>query len=552
MKKKLFFLFACMLVLSLIFGGCGNEQANDERLSVMLDSNVVSLDSAQCTDSASFEVIATCIEGLMQLDGDGVPTPAIAESFDVSADGKQYIFHLRDAKWANGDPVTADDFVFAWRRHCQKADKYAYIMGGTVACVRNADAVIKGADPTILGVSAPDAKTFVVELDAPVSFFPSLMAFPTFFPINEKFYSGLDDGTYGTTPETFLSNGAFVLTEYLPGTANIQLRKNDAYWNAENVQLDAWQYQVVKSSDSALTAFKNGTLDVAGISGSQVAAVKADPDISKNLRSIPSGALSYLSFNQDSKNHHAGALANVNLRLAISNAIDRESLVENFIANGSKATYTAVPIHFAPNAETGEFFAENQQQFAECVSFNVDKARAWLAKAKAELGRDTFELEFIYANDSGNTVVKVVQAIKAQVEENLPGVVLNLQPMPKAEYFDRLTTNSFDLAINSWVPDYNDPMTFLSLWTTSGCEICEHWSNADYDKIIADCTTGTLAADYPTRWQALYDAEKILLEEAVIAPLYTGANSILLSERVDGIEFHVAGVNRIFKSGRMK
>ena len=550
MKK--FLMLLSLMLLSLTTGCAGGSENSAGKLSVMLGSNVVSLDSAKCTDSASFEVIADCIDGLMQLDADGKPIPAISESFDVSADGKTYTFHLRDAKWSNGDPVTADDFVFAWRRHCQKSDKYAYIMGDTVACVKNAQAVTKGADPTTLGVSAPDPKTFVVELEAPVSFFPSLMTFPTFYPINEKFYASLDEGTYGTSPETFLSNGAFVISEYLPGAANIQLKKNDTYWNADAVKLDNWQYQVVTSSDNALTAFKNGTLNVVDIGSSQIENVKKDTDLIKNLHSIPSGSLYYISFNQDAKNQHGGALANVNLRLALSNAIDRESLANNFVANGSKATYSAIPLHFAPNAKTGKYFAENQQQFAEYVGFNVDKARDCLSKAKSELGKDNFELEFIYANDSGNTIVKVAQAVKSQVEENLPGVVLNLQPMPKAEYLARLTTNSFDVAISSWVPDYDDPMTFLTLWTTAGSEISEHWSNAAYDKIIADCTTGALAADYDARWQAMYEAEKILLENAVIAPLYTGANATLISSNVSGIEFHVAGVNRVFKSAIVK
>ena len=543
--KKIF--MTVLLLVTMIFAGCGGDSASDKKLSVMLDSNVVSLDSGQCTDSASFEVIADCIDGLMQLDSNGKPIPAIAENFDVSADGKTYTFHLRDAKWANGDDVTAEDFVFAWRRHCQKAEEYAYIMGETVACVKNADAVIKGADPKTLGVSAPDAKTFVVELDAPVSFFPALMAFPTFYPINEKFYNSLDAGTYGTTPETFLSNGAFVLSQYLPGTANIQLKKNDSYWNADKISVADWQYQIVSSSDNALTAFKNGTLNVVSISGSQVEHVSKEADLAKNLQTIPSGALTYLSFNQDPKNHHAGALANANLRLAISNAIDRESLTNNYVMNGSKATYTAIPIHFAPNAKTGKFFSEDQKQFAEYVGFNVTKAREFLDKAKAELGRDDFELELIYSNDSAGSVVKVVQAIKSQVEENLPGVILNLQPMPKAEYFEKLTTNSYDVAISNWVPDYDDPMTFFTLWTTAGSEICEHWSNADYDKIISDCTTGAFAADYDARWAAMYDAEKILLENAVIAPLYTNANAMLIAANISGIDFHVAGVNRVFK-----
>ena len=552
MKK----IFAIMLIaLTAIFTGCGDESATqnaNSKLKVMLGSNVVSLDSAQATDLVSFEVIADCIDGLMQLDSKGKAIPALAEKIDFSEDGKTFTFHLRDAKWANGDDVTADDFVFAWRRHCQSANEYTYIFGNTVACIKNADAVTKGADPATLGVTAKDSKTLVVELDAPVPFFLSLMAFPTFYPINEKFYNSLETGSYGTSPETFLANGAFMLTDYLPGAANIQLKKNDSYWNAAKISLDGFSYQVVSSSDNALTSFKNGTLNVVSINGNQVQHAYEDADLSKKLKIQPTALLQYLSFNQDAKNHHGGALANKNLRLAISNAIDRESLVNNFVTNGSTATYTAVPINFAPNAETGRFFAEDQKQFADVVSFDVEKARQFLATAKSELGKDNFDLNIIYANDSGDTVIKVAQAIKSQVEENLPGVTITLQPMPKAEYLDRVTSNSYDLCITNWAPDYDDPMTFFTLWTTEGCEIAEHWSNADYDKIIADCTTGALAADYSARWAAMYDAEKILLDNAVIAPLYTNASANLISDNVMGIEFHSVALERVFKNAKVQ
>ena len=219
--------------------------------------------------------------------------------------------------------------------------------------------------------------------------------------------------------------------------------------------------------------------------------------------------------------------------------------------NGAKATYTAVPVEFAPNAITGKFFSEDQNKFADVVSFDVAKAQGFLNKAKQELGKETFELQLIYSNEGGSAA-KVVQAIKSQVEENLPGVTINLQPMPKAEYLSNVTSNSYALALVDWTPDYNDPMTFLTLWTTAGCEIAEHWSNADYDKIIDDCTTGNLAANYDARWNAMYDAEKILLDNAIIAPLYTDANAILISPNVSGIEFHSAGIERVYKNAKVK
>ena len=550
---KTIFKFLLLFSMIMLIAGCTKvEKDSASKLNVMLGSNVVSLDSAQATDNSSFEVIADCIDGLMQLDGEGKPIPALAESFEVSQDGKTYTFHLREAKWSNGESVTAEDFVFAWRRHCQMAQEYAYVFGSTVACVKNADAVIKGAEPKTLGVTAQDDKTLVVELDAPVPFFPALMTFPTFYPINEKFYSGLEAGSYGTSPETFLSNGAFTFTSYIPGAANIQLKKNESYWNAANVSLDGFSYQVVTSSDNALTSFKNGTLNVVNLQGNQAEHAKQDAELSKDLRTFPSGTLTYLSFNQDAKNHHAGALANVNLRLAISNAIDRESLVNNFVMTGAKATYTAVPGDFAPNAESGKFFSEDQKRFSDVISFNVTGARQFLETAKRELGKDSFELDLIYSNDSGDTSAKVVQAIKSLVEENLPGVKIKLQPMPKAEYLNKLTSDNYDLALADWAPDYDDPMTFLTLWTTEGCNIAEHWSNADYDRIIAECTTGSLAADYSARWEALYEAERILLSNAVIAPLYTDANAVLITPSVTGIDFHVAGVRRVFKNAKIK
>ncbi|MCQ2428399.1 MAG: ABC transporter substrate-binding protein, partial [Clostridia bacterium] len=218
MKKLAKVLCLCLtlcMVLPLVLS-CGKSQ--NDYLGVMLSTNVMSLDTNLATDGESFEVIADCIDGLMQMDATGAATYAIAESYDLSDDGKTYTFHLRDAKWSNGDPVTADDFVFAWRRIALLRGEYAYMLD-EIGQIKGAADIISGKtdDTTGLAVTAKDSKTLVVELEVPVSFFPSLMYFPTFFPINEKFYTSLKEGTYGTSPATFLSNGAFILENYVPG-----------------------------------------------------------------------------------------------------------------------------------------------------------------------------------------------------------------------------------------------------------------------------------------------------------------------------------------------
>ena len=548
--KKLF----CMLLALVMLASCAVSAVAEEKyLGVMLSTNVMSLDTNLATDGESFEVIADCIDGLMQMDADGAAIPAIAESYDLSDDGTVYTFHLRDAKWSNGAAVTAKDFEFAWKRIAKEAGEYAYLLDTSVGCVKNADAIIyEGADPDTLGVKAIDDKTFEVTLEVPVSFFPSLMYFPTFYPINEEFYNGLEEGTYGTSPETFLCNGAFVLEDYTPGTATLSVKKNADYWDADRVKLDGIKYQVVGSSDNALTAYRTGALDLVTISGNQVAAAQKDASLSQSLKVTGAGYMWYLSFSQTEKNAQNGKLANANLRLAITNAIDRDNLVDNYVMDGSLATYTAVPPQFAASSTTGEDFSADQDAFLDYVGYDPEKALEYFEAAKAELGVDSFEFTMIYGNNEGDEVAKVAQAIKEDVEDALPGLVINLQPMTKAERLDKMQNDNYDVALTRWGPDYADPMTYLGMWITDNSNNYGFWSNAEYDQLIKDCTTGAYITDYDARWAALFEAETLVMQEAVIAPLYTKANANLIASGVEGVEFHPVALNRVYKNATIE
>jgi len=529
-------------------GGSSEKAAAPKYLGVMLSTNVMSLDCNLATDGDSFEVIADCIDGLTQMDPDGAAIPALAESWDVSEDGLTWTFHLRDAKWSNGDPVTANDFVFAWKYAVLNNVEYGYMFDSSVGCVKNADAIMyDGGDVDTLGVTAVDEKTLAVELEAPVSFFDSLMYFPTFYPINEAFYTGLAEGTYGTSGDTFLSCGAYILEDYTPGAASFTLVKNPDYWDAANVAIEGLKYQVVGSSDNALTAFKSGTLDLVTISGSQVPAAQADADLSSKIKVTGAGYMWYLSFSQTAKNAN-GYLANANLRLAFTNAIDRESLVDNYVMDGSLPTYTCVPPQFAASATTGEDFSADQNMFADVCSYDVAKAQEYLAAAKAELGVDTFNFTIIYGNNEGDEVQKVAQAIKEQVEANLPGVTVDLQAMSKAERLDKMQNDNYEVALTRWGPDYADPMTYLGMWITDNANNYGFWSNAEYDQLIADCTTGAYVTDYEARWEALYKAETLVMNDAVIAPLYTKSNANLVADGLDGVDFHPVALNRVYKN----
>ena len=516
---------------------------------VMFSTNVMSLDTNLATDGESFELIADCIDGLTQMDKDGAAIPAIAESWDVSDDGCTYTFHLRDdANWSNGEPVTANDFEFAWKLAMTANVEYNYMFDSSVGAVKNADAILyEEADPDTLGVTAIDDKTLQVELEVPVSFFPSLLYFPTFYPINQEFYESFGDGEYGTSPDSFLSNGAFVLDDYIPGAANITVVKNPDYYDADRVQLDSITYQVVGASDQALTGFKSGNLDLAQVSGDQVAAVEDDASLSENLKVVGAGYLWYLSFSQTENPSSDGSLGNVNLRLAISNAIDRESLADNYVMDGSLPTYTAVPPQFAASATTGEDFSADQEKFADYIGFDTAKAQEYFEAAKEELGTDSFQFTMIYGNNEGDEVAKVAQAIKEQVEGALDGVTIDLQAMTKAERLEKMQNDDYCIALTRWGPDYADPMTYLGMWVTNNANNYGFWSNADYDQLIKDCTAGAYVSDYDARWEALYQAEELVMKEAVIAPLYTKSNANLIISELEGVDFHPVALNRVYK-----
>ena len=514
-------------------------EGSGEDLNVMLETPVESLDPQQATDGTSFEVIADYTDGLMQMDADGQAVNAIAESVDVSDDGLTYTFHLRaDANWSNGEPVTANDFVFAWQRAVDPeiASEYSYMLSD-IGQIVNAQEIIDGAkDKSELGVTAVDDKTLEVKLNVPVSYFLSLMYFPTFYPVNQAFYESVGD-TFATSPETTLSNGAFVLDDYQPAATAIHLTKNADYYNADSVKLAGLNYQVIQDSQQALMSYQNGDLDTTLVNGEQVDQVKDDPA----FQAIGAGYMWYISPNiQDVKE-----LANVNIRYAITMALNREAIATDVLKDGSAPTFTAVPMDFAAGPDGSDFSAD-QNKFSDVCKYDAAAAADYWAKGLEELGITELTLTMIH--DADDAPIKVAQVVKEQLETTLPGLTVELQQMPKKERVQRLQEGEFELGLTRWGPDYADPMTYLGMWVTNNSNNYGFWSNADYDKIIDECTTGETAMDATARWAALYDAEKIVMDEAVIFPLYTQCNAELISTDVSGIEFHPVALNRVYKN----
>ena len=508
-------------------------------LKVMLETPVMSLDPQQATDGTSFEVMANYTDGLTQMDDSGAAVAAIAESWETSDDGLTWTFHLRkDAKWSNGTPVTAKDFVFGWQRAVDPdvASEYAYMLSD-IGQVKNAAEIIDGTkDKSELGVTAVDDNTLQVELNAPVSYFLSLMYFPTYYPVNEEFFNTCPD-TYGTSPETTLSNGAFVLDSYEPAATEIHLTKNADYYDADKIKLAGIDYQVIQDSQQALLSYQSGDLDLTLLNGDQVDQVQDDPA----FKAVGAGYLWYVTPNISA----VPELANDNIRKALTFAIDRTAICEDVLKDGSKPTYTAVPMDFAAGPDGSDFSAD-QTKFQDVCADDTAKAAEYWQKGLDELGITSLTLDMVV--DADDAPQKVATVLQEQWQTALPGLTINLTVEPKKQRVQDLQDGNYQLGLTRWGPDYADSMTYLGMWTTGCSNNYGLWSSTDYDDIIAKCTTGELATDPEGRWSAMYDAEKIVMDQSVIFPLYTQCNAEMLSTNVTGVAFHPVALNRVYKN----
>lgn len=538
-------LFICFFVIScdyketnsLVNGPLPEERVSGPILNVSLEAAFDSLDQQTAVFATSFELIGNMIDGLMQMADDGSVKKAICKEEIVSSDGLHYTFKLRnDVYWSNGEPVTAHDFVYGWQRAVDPATKSEYaFMISDIAQVKNATAINAGQmEPNQLGVRAKDNYTFEVELQVPVSYFDQLLYFCTFYPANQKFIEKCGD-KYATSPETCLANGAFILTEYSSKSKTVTFKKNTAYYDAANTKLGGIHYEIVSSGDEALRKYQSGQLDFVELSGDAVDKMKNSPD----YHPVDSGFLYYVTFNFDDK-----IFANKNLRRAFTHAVDRELIVSE-MKDGSAAAYAAIPRGYAYSS-TGIDFTPKGIVYPDDCCYNPQKAIDYYKKAQEELGLKSFDLELLTAD--GETQIIASESIKRQIEEIMPGVNITIKAVPKTERRKIMSSGKFQFALNNWGPDYADPMTYLAMWVTGNDNNQGNYFNPKYNALIANCTDGDLCTKIPERWAALKDAERMIMEDAVIMPVYQKCNANLIKSNVKNIAFHAVAINRIYKN----
>lgn len=501
-----------------------SEGSSDEQvLNFINGDQIPSMDSSMATDEYGFQFLGASMEGLYRLDENGDPVEGIAESHEESDDGMTFTFKLRDdAVWSNDEPVTADDFVYAWRRAVDPdtGSEYGpFMMGGVI---KNATEVNEGdVDVEELGVKAEDDHTLVVELANPTAYFESLMTFGTFLPMNEEFVEEQGDD-YAQSSENLLYNGPFVMEDWESTSDSWNLVKNDKYWDADTVELEKMTYEVVKDPQTAADLYEAGTVDRALLSSDLVDKYSTHED----YEAIPRTSVFYLKLNQ-TRNE---ALANENIRLAISRAFDKQALADQILNNGSFPANGLVPAEFV-NTPDGEDFREAS---GDLVEYDVDKAQEYWDKGLEELGVDSLELEFL-AGDS-ETAKTMNEYIANQLTTNLEGLDLTLKQVPFEQRLDLDTAMDYDIQVSGWGPDYQDPYTFLNLWLTDGGNNLTGYSSEKYDDLLAEAQ-GDLAkpGHEEERYENFIEAEKILFEDAAIAPIYQKADALLISPKVEGV-----------------
>lgn len=474
-----------------------------------------SLNTITSTYSIEFSMHKHLFENLYMLDDNDEPQPAAAETVDISEDQKVYTFHLRDdGKWTNGEPVTAKDFEFAWQQvlNPDNAADYAYFLYDTLGIV-NAKEFYEGkVEWDEVGVKVIDDLTLEVTLMNPIPYAPFLFTFGTLAPINEKFYTEVGADMYATEAENFCTNGAFKLTEW-KHDSQIVMEKNADFHRASEIEVDKINWKIITDPQAAFTEFMSGGLDVVNLSTGELISQAENQDI--EVLSYADGSAFYIYFN-----HSHEYLKNANLRKALALGFDKEGMVNSVYQNGNQpmTSFTCPEV----KGFDGKSFAEslNTWNSGELTPKNgdVEAAKAYLETALQELGCTVEDLSASLSIDCGDSSNAVNEAAfyQEQWRQNL-GIEVTVNSMQTKQGSDNRKNGNYVMSMTGWGPDYNDPMTFLDLWVSTGGNNQTFYASEAYDKLIADATVET---DLEKRQEMFYEVEKLIVEDLPVAPSY--------------------------------
>lgn len=530
-------LVAVLLAASMVAGGCGastgggNTSQSDSSsvnsggsteasvVNMNIESEPPTLCSLDCYDVVSMNVLRHVMEGLTRLDDDNNVIPGIAEKWDVSEDELTYTFHLRDAKWSNGDPVTADDFVFGWQKMLDP--EYGAVYSYLYYDIKGAKDYNTGTGSLEdVAIKAIDDKTLEVVLERPTPYFDFLCAQASFLPINQKFYESLDkDGSnlYGTEAENLLFNGPFVITRW-DHDSKITVEKNADYYGADDIKLDTVNMEMVSDANTAYNMFVGGELDMVSLNtGDQIAQAEKD---GYEVLTKSNGATYYFEFNLSDP-----TLANENIRKALAYAVDRKSLTENILKDSSTAALSFTNPDITAN---GSSF---QAQVGDIIKDgDSEAAKAALAQGMKELGITELPKLTLTISDKDSDKTQAA-AYQEYWKQNL-GLEVEVLSMPYKSQLSAIKSGDYQICFTAWGPDYNDPSTFLDVFSSGSGMNDTGYASEEYDKLLVQAKAET---DPAKRSELFVQAEQKLLEDMPIAPITFYNRAYLVSDHLKGL-----------------
>ena len=536
LKKLCAVVLAATLATSL-FIGCGDSSSNsgssssNQQLVFNLGEDPETMDPTLNNSSGAGTMILNAFEGLMVLDENDQPVEGTAESMEVSEDGLVYTFKIReDAKWSDGEAVTADNFKYSWLRALNKetAAEYAY----QLFYIKNAEKFYNGeATAEEVGINVIDEKTLEVTLETPTAYFPQLLAFTTYVPLREDIVSANPEG-WATNPETYVSNGPFKLVQW-DMKDQLVFEKNENYWDKDSVKLESLTFKLVTDDTTAYSELKAGNFDMVN----SVPTNEIEPGIEEGLVHVnPKLGNYYFAINvgkQDTLSEDVKEVLNNKLvRQALNLAIDRQEIIDNVGKAEQIPAYSFVPQGITD--ENGNDFASKEYYDPSDMEGNIAKAKELLKEAGYENGNGIPTIELMYNSEGAHK--DICQIIQQNWEEI--GVNVELTNQEWAVFLNTRQQGDYQIARHGWIGDYIDPMTFLDLWVTGGGNNDCGFSNARYDELIAAAKVET---DSAKRLEMLREAEDISMDEMPILPIYYYTTVTAANENVKGVRISTLG-----------
>lgn len=527
MKSKHFLAGLITLLAAGVLAACSNSNSssntNKSVMNTSTPNEISTLDSSKYGDTTSSEILQNSMEGLYRFDKKNNPYLAGATSVKKSKDEKTYTFKLRkNAKWSNGDPVTADDYVTAWRRTVDP--KNSSLDSDSFAIIKNGTKITQGkAKVNSLGVKALDKHTLQVTLENPIPYLPQILEGAQFYPQDTKVVNKLKD-KYGTSSKNIVYNGPFVVKGWTGSNLKWSLVRNKNYWDKNLVHLNRVNYQVVQTTSTGVNLFRSNNLDYIPLSSDFV----KEYDHNKDYHSQVTPTNGYMTFNLQRK-----TTGNVHVRRAISRAIDKKQLV-NTVLHAGKPSNGIVAADFIKDSATGNDYRKDA---GDLVTYNVKEARREWKIAQRQLGKKKITLELLTSDIDDSK--RVGEFIQSNLMKNLPGLTIKVRSIPLKSRLVSTTNHNYDFVFGTWQPSYEDPLDFLTIGGLFNLE--SDYRNTNFWKQI-DLARSTYATNPKKRLNALINAEKQLIQkDAFAAPLYQAGVSYLLKSKVDGFQLSPYG-----------